>query len=774
MVARGNRSSYSRSASPDTYPERYDPFDPPLDVIEMSNPSRQSLDGRSSFDYQRDRSPGEISLASLPSGSYFPGSRDDASNSQYAPVPGRSASRAHTKQSIGAPSIHSMGSALNPYKTMDADTQALVDRRAGEIVQWHVHWSTPAIITALFVAGVMGAIGHHLFYRHLDGKPAEDQLKMIRYGTALAFFTKSTFVGTVILCYRQRIWHTFRKKAMTISAIDGLFSVTEDPSQFKNWEMIKNAKLATVMAVCSWLIPIASVLSPAALTSEMRTSYNQTHCSSVASLNFTHESTFNFRNESNFPGSSLVYYNTTDTEGKQPGYFDYYDQPSKNARRLTVTSAYLKKPATYPDAGLDSCGEAWDCTYSITFQGPGYKCDEVANSSNPNTEEVVSKGAPFNISMLAPQGNYLYYAAVDIGGYANPQTETGDDGMPKLKPPYPDSLGVFESEPALWVGYAINTTKPYDASSPYAKQWISVHEPKIFKCVAHHTNYTFEMHYTDALQTTTRKKRDFISLIVDTTVTLNPANKSDLVASPSANYVRPNKDVEKYKVAAAYHAMGSLLRNFLRGDIRYTPPYPVTKSDISETKLIESRTSYPVANLMDEIQNLFEDMIITMLSEPHLIIADKVSVPCMKTRTVNVYVYHAEGLWIGYAIVVAITFVFIGVGAWSIWQNGVASDTQFSRIMVTTRNPTIDRLSVGACLGGDPFPKDLRETKLRFGVLLEEEPREGPLGKVEHCCFGTAGETKDIVKYGTYAGLKRWRKDEEEEAGDENKPLLGN
>ena len=37
---------------------------------------------------------------------------------------------------------------------------------------------------------------------------------------------------------------------------------------------------------------------------------------------------------------------------------------------------------------------------------------------------------------------------------------------------------------------------------------------------------------------------------------------------------------------------------------------------------------------------------------------------------------------------------------------------------------------------------------------------------MEHCCFGAAGEVKDIVKHGTYAGLKKYRKDEEEEAGD--------
>lgn len=138
------------------------------------------------------------------------------------------------------------------YKTMDADAQALVDRRAREVAPWHVHWSTPATLAALYLAAVIAAVGHHVFYLKLDGEPAENQLKMMRYGTALAFFVRSTLVGTVVLCYRQRIWHTFRKKAMTLRAIDGLFAATEDPSRFWNWEMMSNGKLATFMAACSW------------------------------------------------------------------------------------------------------------------------------------------------------------------------------------------------------------------------------------------------------------------------------------------------------------------------------------------------------------------------------------------------------------------------------------------------------------------------------------------------------------------------------------------
>ena len=222
--------------------------------------------------------------------------------------------------------------------------------------------------------------------------------------------------------------------------------------------------------------------------------------------------------------------------------------------------------------------------------------------------------------------------------------------------------------------------------------------------------------------------------------------------------IEPQKDTEAYKVTASFHTLGSLLRRFLRGKIE-KQKILITYSDLSETRLVNSSTSYPLVELKTEIQDLFEDILITLLNDPNLVVVQTQEVPCTKSRTMMVYVYYKHSLWIGYAIVIAITFAFMLVGAWSLHMNGVASDVLFSRIMATTRNPTLDHLSVGACLGGDPFPKELAKTKLRFGVLLEDDPREGPLGKVEHCCFGTMGETKEIVKGGTYAGLREHRID---------------
>ena len=248
MAPQSLHSPYSsRSVSPERRPQSYDPFDndaypielshipqPPLDIPDLHHPRQFSLDNGP--------------RQGLYPGAYFTSSQ---AGGQYAPISGRPASPMRSIHSTR----ESMYSTTTLYqnKITDADTQALVDRRSGELAQWHVHWVTPALMITLFVLGVIVAVGHHVFYKSLDGQLATEQLKMVRYGTAMAFFVKSTLVGTVIVCYRQRIWHTLRCKAMTINGIDGLFSATEDPTTFfMNWEMIRNGKLATFMAVCSW------------------------------------------------------------------------------------------------------------------------------------------------------------------------------------------------------------------------------------------------------------------------------------------------------------------------------------------------------------------------------------------------------------------------------------------------------------------------------------------------------------------------------------------
>ncbi|KAH0534042.1 hypothetical protein FGG08_007358 [Glutinoglossum americanum] len=696
------------------------------------------------------------------------------------------------RKSVGsAASISSISTPSRPRFRSDPMTEHLVRVRSRTTAIWKIHWYTPSAMACLFVLGVLGAISHHLFYSSLDGKAATNQLLKFRFGTAFAFFTKSMLVGSAIIAYRQRIWHTLREKAMTLNGIDSLFGVIEDPTMFRSWEMIRNAKLATLMAltVCNQfrdielteylrIIPIASVLSPASLTSNIEVLTNITTCPAVPTLDFSLESTYNFRAPTDFPGFTLSFYNTTSVPG-EPGYFDYYDQPSKINRRLTTLAVYSKHSVSADTASVLACGAGYNCTYTINFVGPGYKCEEVANGKDSPGAVIYPPGSPFNTSVLAPIGNMIYFAKVDIGDYPSPQVPYGYNVTVDHHPP---DLGVFRAEPVLWIGYTINTTNPISPTSPFAKKWKFDLISHMFKCTHYEVNYTILMNHSEGLQTATVTDRNWLSPLVNTNPTPLPDGVNFTIPSDETDLeITPWDDPERYKRTAAYHSMGALLRSFLRGTIEQKD-YPLTETDLSETKLTDPSTAYAVTDLMNQTQSLYEDMLITLLSEPHLFIASNTSVPCVKTRHVNLYSYRARGLWIGYALAVAMVAVCVAVGAYSIRENGVSSDTMFSRILVTTRNPTLDRLAHGACLGGDPFPKALKQVKLRFGVLdedlgLREEGEGGNVMygmQVEHCTFGTESETKGIVKGGLYAGL-RGCGDEEEEDGlwEEDDPLLG-
>lgn len=113
-------------------------------------------------------------------------------------------------------------------------------------------------MVCVFLCGVGFAVGHHEYYKSLDGEPADDQLMKIRYGTALAFLTKAALAGSVVVAFRQRVWHTVRNKAIKMHGLDALFAIVEDPTWFfkpdSGREIMTKAKLATVMAAATWYV----------------------------------------------------------------------------------------------------------------------------------------------------------------------------------------------------------------------------------------------------------------------------------------------------------------------------------------------------------------------------------------------------------------------------------------------------------------------------------------------------------------------------------------
>lgn len=100
----------------------------------------------------------------------------------------------------------------------------------------HIHWFAPTSMVASLLAGVLFALGHHLFYHSLVGKSVTGETyelggsKVSRQqlntaiGTAFAFLTKASLASAVSLAYLQAVWAVAkrRKRPLTVGDIDML------------------------------------------------------------------------------------------------------------------------------------------------------------------------------------------------------------------------------------------------------------------------------------------------------------------------------------------------------------------------------------------------------------------------------------------------------------------------------------------------------------------------------------------------------------------------
>ncbi|CAO2653108.1 Nn.00g025190.m01.CDS01 [Neocucurbitaria sp. VM-36] len=665
--------------------------------------------------------------------------------------------------------LYSFGSNVTRTRT-DPMTERLIAHRATQSTQWHIHWRIPALIAFAFFMGIVLALLQHFLYTYLHHMHDMDEGKKFRwvlYGRALAYLAKVAFGGCVVVIFRQRIWRTFRERALSVLSIDQLFGATEDPSLFANWEAVSNAPILVMIALVIWLIPLATIIfSPGALTFGNYLK-EETIELSVPTINFTAESNKDWRNPVKLPDGSnkrsVMFYNTTDIAGTAPGWFDYYDQPSAELRRIAILLAYsnMDHPNIAQGARQDNCGKGFNCTYEQSFIASGYQCSEVA-SGYGDTGRLKEYGAPFNMSMLVPEGRYVYFSEVDQGAYARPQVgefQKGPGGLPVGEPD--PNLGVFKSEPVLWIGYSVNSTELVSPDDPLAKNWTHRYDPAIIRCVHMETNYTVKWDYIEPFFHVTTK-REYLAPIVDTNFTLWDSGQPNLDdPQPQENWISPRNDVALYKKTAAYHAIGDMFRDFLRGHVDLEAPIPgpyyaQVYSDVTKTRLVE-KNSEPKKNLTEEIEAFYSDMVLSLFSAPEMLAIDKEKITVNRTQIQSAFIYVPERLWQCYAPVIFVTLVIMLFGAFTIWEDGTTFSVGFSRILVTTRNTTLDDISRGACLGNDPFPMELMHTRLKFGVLAEGSEVEYMGGDgyqgVGHCAFGVASEVGPIRRGVPYAGL---------------------
>lgn len=642
--------------------------------------------------------------------------------------------------------------------------------------RWHSWWG-------MFLFGIFGiacAVGHHAWYASLHGKKAERQLEYIRYGTFLAFAAKAGLSASIVTAYRLRVWTTVRTRLMSVQALDSMFAATEDMTAFFNWEFISRAKTVAALVAFVWLSPLIVILTANTLIVEMQPTEHKTSCPSVRTLNFGLEETNDWRKPTlvdDIRSMSLSFYNSTITADQNPppaGWFDYWTGPSPKLEQAATIPAFMETVTARQNVSFDICSQGWDCMYNVSFTGPGYKCTELAAGvgsvpRNLTAMSGVSAKSPIDTDWLLPKGRFAYYAFNTGGEYSRTQMANVEPGGKPIgsfgnPPKYPNNMGAFRTDPLIWIGYA-ETTKPYGQLpvNRHDPEWDNAFVPKLFACEHYETNYVVNFNHTGGVQNATVLSREFIRPIINTTfnpqiISRDDGTSDNTTARPESNYIRP-QDIARYRLTAGYYGMGQQLRLFLNGTVSMDGPdelpmsVPNANTKAMQTKILEKRLYMPYNNLMDRVQQLYEDMLLSIFADPLLNIVvwaakpDEPSGlrtsaaaaleqnrdprdyehPCIRSKTENVFIYKKADLWTVYSIGIWLTLLGIAAGLWAvIWeerQGGrIARNTRFSSIVAATRGPALDGVGWWAVDRGR-VPKDVMAARMGFGLLPSQHRR---------------------------------------------------
>ncbi|KAI8716759.1 hypothetical protein NCS52_00970300 [Fusarium sp. LHS14.1] len=567
---------------------------------------------------------------------------------------------------------------------------------------WEAFLLRPWKMFVLLLIDTIFAIGHHLFYLHLDGKEGDAQSLMFRYGTIIAFCAKASFGTAVTMAFQQRAWLVVRRRTAQLDTVDSIFTANTDFMSLVDWRAIKRAKISTCLALYCCLTPLVVVLTSETLSTAVW--WESTSCPSVRTLNFDNEAFANWRTRIEIDhrlGASVSLWNTTEPGIDKPditkGEFDYWDRPSMQyARQLLPSVLCQGQLTTRKKAGLEICSDNWDCSYVISFVAPGYKCQELASEVGSKVKKLGESEVPFDTSDIAPEGNFTYLAHTKMGEYGEQQLAKSDPGgRPSFRPPYPKNLGTFRTEPIM--------------DDP---DWHDAYTPVIFGCEHYEINYTVKFEYIRGEQSHEVIDRDYLKKVVNTTHLPGEQDsdkrlKDRTVAMPEENYVVP-RDVRSYKRTAAYHSLGDGLRAYLDGSIKM--PFAIAETDIVLTSLITHVNLLPVDNLPRAIEKLDEDIIVSLLSDPAFLAVSWASngkpsgyarggpetkYPCVRTRPSTIFRYDMFQLISVYLGSFVLALVGVLLGFQAAREEGVMRDMKPSSIIEATRAPSLNELGPG-------------------------------------------------------------------------------
>ena len=136
--------------------------------------------------------------------------------------------------------------------------------------QMQIHWKAPTTIALALAAGILLAIGHHLFYNILDGQPASSdgcnilgsqvstQQLNIAGGTALSYLVNACLLAALATAYVQLFWRAMLhpSREVVLERLDTVFSaLTTIHHILKVWVWWRYP-LLFLLALLAWYVKV--------------------------------------------------------------------------------------------------------------------------------------------------------------------------------------------------------------------------------------------------------------------------------------------------------------------------------------------------------------------------------------------------------------------------------------------------------------------------------------------------------------------------------------
>ncbi|CAG8211824.1 unnamed protein product [Penicillium olsonii] len=646
------------------------------------------------------------------------------------------------------------------------------------VFPFNLKFSAVILMVASLLVGLAFCLGHDAFYQNLnrtpvlDGHPhgflnsslnLSDQQVYVALGTFFAFLVKSSLSFSVSTVFDQSAWRTIRGRRNGVGAIDDLLSTLKNALTLFNIHLWKRYPMEMALAVICWLLPVASIISPATLSVKLA-SFDQQTLMKVPRVDFT---------STNFADLTSVF-------AQDSGWMSIYRSPTAETRRIMKSVAAQGSILPIDPPAVNS-------SWSLSFHGPGLLCDDVDDAIGAyiteNVAQVMKKSVkPKSSSNMSDLTRYGYLSWAPDSESLNGSTpfyqingsdtyksrlfrvlgpEMSDKGKPEdtvVEPKHPlvqrAPLSLFVATFPGVLGYS-----EYDTALENMDK--AVQNSTIIRCSLHNSSYQAVLTYINGRQTIHVKDTEVINSVSLFSGTASFNDSSG--ASSNTSFMQNPQIIESLSYQSLMEAFSSILvggiRNYLKvmtdgtNETQSVAYWEKPQTGIISTKLMEtkemrsiqfttgSNTDTPYTEywnarsvspshlssvpLSEALEELFQNTTLSLMSskafQPNYTVNDIPETNVTITSDQNIYVYTRSILWAAYGAAIGATARSIAAGVFFYFKNDGSYSTKFSTIFRVTQGAIVSTdLSPKDHCGLDPLPDHIANAKMTTGFHQDD------------------------------------------------------